>query len=115
MEVANAEDLLEMWNATVKAAGAKDLMEASHIVEEWEKRPRQIIELRKLSPLRRGNLQSQFDAVHDRRKAAVALAARMFRLKNDREPSDIHELVPEFLAEAPLDPMKGHGQTMDLR
>jgi hypothetical protein len=34
----------------------------------------------------------------------VAIAAERFRLKNARWPSELHELVPTFLAEVPKDP-----------
>jgi hypothetical protein len=112
MQVAIAEDLLALWNVSVKEAGAKDLLEASRILAESKSPPRRYNQLIKMASQRGGTLQEQFQAVHDRRKAAIALAARMFRLKYQKEATDIRQLVPEFLPDVPLDPLKGNGQTM---
>jgi hypothetical protein len=111
MQAATAEDLLDMANTNVKAAGAKDLPEAVKIVREWETRSPRFVRLGKYSPAQ-GNLNAQFLAVYDRREAAVGLAVRMFKLRYGRDVKDIQELVPEFLPEAPLDCLRGGGSTM---
>jgi hypothetical protein len=105
LSVANAEDLLEMANMGVAAASAEDFAQASEIISAWQNRSRHLAQLNRASAVS-GNLRGIYDAIHDRRVAAVALAEQMFRTKYKREPKSPQELVPEFLTSVPLDPFK---------
>ncbi len=112
--VSIAHDLLVMSNTYVAAAGAADAAEAMTIWKEWENHSLRNRDLRFLGSPVIGNLNSQYQAVFYRREAAVALAARMFQLKYGRDAKTADELVPEFLAEAPLDPLFGNGVRMPV-
>jgi hypothetical protein len=109
---ANGGDLLGRANVYVRAAGAPDMPQAAQILREWENRSSRNWYLSRPGSPMDGNLNSQFQTVYVRRQAAVALAAALFHLKYGRDAKDIHELVPEFLPQAPLDPLMGNGKTM---
>jgi hypothetical protein len=51
-----------------------------------------------------GTLQSYFKILERRRKAAVALAMRLFELDHGRRPTSLDELTPDILSRVPLDP-----------
>jgi len=64
----------------VRAAGASDHPEAMKIISEWENKSSLNMQMSKYSPIR-SNLSLQFETVYYRRRAAVALAVRMFQMK----------------------------------
>src|SRR5205823_315975 len=105
IDVSNAHELLAMADTFVAAAGAADAAEARKTWNAWQNRSLRNPDLRNLGSREIGNLDSQYQAVFYRREAAVALAARMFWLKYRRDAGSADELVPEFLPEAPLDPL----------
>ncbi len=51
----------------------------------------------------------RYQGILSRRQAAVALASRLYELKYGKRPASVQELVPEFLASAPPDPIAGGG------
>jgi hypothetical protein len=108
MEVAIAQDLLGIANTRLEAIGARNLAEAEEVAYEWERRFPRIPELSSVLSIR-GYLRPEFEAMYWRREAAVALAGRVFKSKYKREPDDIRELVPEFFAQIPINPLPEWG------
>jgi hypothetical protein len=49
-----------------------------------------------------------------RRRAAVALAARLYEVDHGRKPGSVRDLVPEYLEAIPLDPMVDDGSLIGL-
>jgi len=69
--------------------------------------------LRLLSMLMTPSLDRMCDlhyvALANRRMAGVALAVRMYQIDRGRQPDTLGDLVPEYLAEVPQDPMDEPG------
>jgi hypothetical protein len=125
MMVADAQDLVRMANAYVQAAAAPDYPAALEILREWESVPTRYSTFVFGSGGAGGhaNIKSQFQTLYYRREAAIALAARMFKLKYIPIPAltqlhlrnpDVDDLVPEFLPEAPLNPLRGGREKMSV-
>ena len=112
--VDDARSILDRCNMCVKAAGVSDHPEAMKIISEWENKSALNMQMSKYSPIR-SNLSLQFETVYYRRRAAVALAVRMFQMKYRRDPTRMAELVPEFLPQAPVNCLRGGGAVMRLR
>jgi hypothetical protein len=60
-------------------------------------------------------LQAHFHAIAEQRLTATALAIRLYGLEHDgRVPADLEDLVPDYLATLPLDPMAAGGRRLRL-
>jgi len=66
------------------------------------------------APSLRGMFIRHFQSVQRRRATSIALAARLYEVKYGRRPSRVEDLVPEFLAAAPTDPLSGAGAVISL-
>jgi hypothetical protein len=105
----NARDLLLALGAEADAAGAPDLPSATTALSKPAARsspPRGQWDLRSLrSPMFQRSLTPHYNAGLMRRKAAIALAERLYELKYGKQPRKIEDLVPEFLPALPIDPV----------
>lgn len=50
-----------------------------------------------------------------RRMAAIAVAVRLFEIDHQRQPEALAELIPDYLAELPLDPMTREGRAFGYK
>ncbi|MGK0186864.1 MAG: hypothetical protein ACI9R3_002648 [Verrucomicrobiales bacterium] len=67
-------------------------------------RPRSLPEFGDIAPLL---VQSQFGVLVSRHLASTAIALERFRIDNGHYPETLTELVPEYLADPPIDPWNG--------
>ena len=56
-------------------------------------------------------MQIHYRVLAQRRMAAVALAIRLCEVDHGRRPTELAELVPDYLDEVPADPMAADGAT----
>jgi hypothetical protein len=70
---------------------------------------------RQLLPTLDRALEIHFAGITRRHMAATALAVRLYELKNGQRPTSLDQLVPDCLAELPVDPFAGGGQPLGYR
>ncbi len=69
---------------------------------------------RALVPSLGAAIQRTYVAQSDRRAAAVYLAAKLYELDRDRLASQIADLVPDYLAQVPIDPTTGAAMVLSF-
>jgi len=111
MLLGDAPALLKISAVDIEAAGAPDAATANAKLATTKNIPltRSWWNIMLRNPNLSRLVARRYQAILLRRQAAVAMAARLFEIKYGRKPNSVQELVPEFLKEAPLDPVVGGG------
>ena len=60
-------------------------------------------------------VEREFRVIVERRVTAINLACQLYRLKYQRWPARLEDLLPEFLPEVPKDPFGADGRTIGYR
>jgi hypothetical protein len=84
--------------------------------EESRDHPDLHVFARILSPMNDRRVRLHFHAITQRHLAAAALALRCYALEHDnRLPTELDDLVPDYLPALPTDPMAAAGRTLGYR
>ncbi len=110
-------NILRAASAELKAAEAEDLPTALEMLMPSNPAGGTTL-LWKVRMIRGQMMKTHFvqhyQAVRQRRQAAITLAERLHELKYGKRAQRVAELVPEFLASVPVDPVAGGGKTLGL-
>lgn len=109
--LADARELLQVSGLDIAAAGAPDSATANAMLTPARRgiAAKHYWDMTLRNPNLSRLMTRRYQTMLARRQAAVMLASRLFLNKYGRNPTSVQEMVPEFLKQAPLDPVAGGG------